>query len=72
MGQALLWFAPLFEKQSPILNNFEIFLEAFAEVWRTRQAMMGYNKDSVATTRDTLCICLCIRFQAISMRHQLG
>src|SRR4028118_1685606 len=32
-GQALSWFAPLFEKQSPILNNFETFLEAFAEAF---------------------------------------
>ena len=31
--QALSWFAPLFEKRSPILNNFEIFLEAFAEAF---------------------------------------
>lgn len=32
-GQALSWFAPLFEKRSPILNNFELFLEAFAEAF---------------------------------------
>jgi hypothetical protein len=33
IGQALSWFVPLFEKRSPILNNFEIFLEAFAEAF---------------------------------------
>lgn len=32
-GQALSWFAPLFEKRSSILNNFETFLEAFAEAF---------------------------------------
>ena len=32
-GQALSWFAPLFEKRSPILSNFEVFLEAFAEAF---------------------------------------
>ncbi len=32
-GQALSWFAPLFEKRSPILNNFETFLEAFVEAF---------------------------------------
>lgn len=32
-GQALSWFAPLFEKRSPILSNFEMFLEAFAEAF---------------------------------------
>jgi hypothetical protein len=32
-GQALSWFAPLFEKRSPILSNFESFLEAFAEAF---------------------------------------
>ena len=32
-GQALSWFAPLFEKRSPILGNFETFLEAFAEAF---------------------------------------
>jgi len=32
-GQALSWFTPLFEKRSPILSNFETFLEAFAEAF---------------------------------------
>ena len=32
-GQALSWFAPLFEKRASILNNFEIFLEALAEAF---------------------------------------
>ena len=32
-GQALSWFAPLFEERSPILNNFKMFLEAFAEAF---------------------------------------
>jgi hypothetical protein len=32
-GQALSWFAPLFEKRSPILNNFEMFLAAFGEAF---------------------------------------
>lgn len=32
-GQALSWFAPLFEKRSPILNNFDMFLAAFAEAF---------------------------------------
>lgn len=31
--QALSWFAPLFEKKSPILSNFEAFLEAFGEAF---------------------------------------
>ena len=44
-GQALSWFAPLFEKQSPILNNFETFLEAFAE------AFGKHDKARWATTK---------------------
>ena len=28
-GSALAWFAPLLEKESPLLNNFEEFLNAF-------------------------------------------
>jgi Retrotransposon gag protein len=44
-GQALSWFAPLFEKQSPILNNFGTFLEAFAE------AFGEHDKARWATTK---------------------
>jgi len=44
-GQALSWFAPLFEKRSPILNNFETFLEAFAE------AFSEHDKARWATTK---------------------
>ena len=32
--QALSWFAPLFERKTPILNNFEVFLAAFAEAFK--------------------------------------
>jgi hypothetical protein len=32
-GQALFWFAPLFERLTPVLNNFEAFLAAFAEAF---------------------------------------
>ena len=28
-GSALAWFAPLLEKESPLLNNFEEFLSDF-------------------------------------------
>ena len=44
-GQALSWFAPLFEKRSPVLNNFETFLEAFAE------AFGEHDKARWATTK---------------------
>nr|PNR52172.1 hypothetical protein PHYPA_008546 [Physcomitrium patens] len=44
-GQALSWFAPLFEKRSSILNNFETFLEAFAE------AFGEYDKVRWTTTK---------------------
>lgn len=44
-GQALSWFAPLFEKGSSILNNFETFLEAFAE------AFGEHDKARWATTK---------------------
>ena len=44
-GEALLWFVPLFEEQSPILNNFETFLEAFAE------AFGEHDKAHWATTK---------------------
>ena len=43
--QALSWFAPLFEKRSPILSNFETFLEAFAE------AFGKHDKARWATTK---------------------
>ena len=32
-GQALSWFAPLFEKNAAILSNFEAFLGAFSEAF---------------------------------------
>lgn len=44
-GQALSWFAPLFEKRSPILSNFETFLEAFVE------AFGEHDKARWATTK---------------------
>lgn len=44
-GQALSWFAPLFEKNATILNNFEAFLEAFAE------AFSEHDKTRSATTK---------------------
>jgi hypothetical protein len=44
-GQALSWFAPLFETRSPILSNFEAFLEAFAE------AFGEHDKARWATTK---------------------
>ena len=31
--QTLSWFAPLFEKRSPILSNFKILLEALVEAF---------------------------------------
>jgi len=31
--QALSWFAPLFDKNSLVLNNFEAFLVAFAKAF---------------------------------------
>jgi len=31
--QVLFWFAPLFEKRTPILNNFELFLATFAKAF---------------------------------------
>ena len=33
IGQALSWFAPLFEKNAAILSNFEAFLRAFSEAF---------------------------------------
>lgn len=44
-GQALSWFAPLFEKQSPILNSFEAFMVAFEE------AFGEHDKIRSATTK---------------------
>lgn len=44
-GQALSWFAPLFEKQSPILNSFDVFLVAFEE------AFGEHDKIRSATTK---------------------
>jgi hypothetical protein len=43
--QALSWFAPLFEKRSSILSNFETFLEAFTE------AFGEHDKVQWATTK---------------------
>lgn len=43
-SQALSWFCPLFEKKSPILYNFEIFLAASAK------AFEEHNKISLGTT----------------------
>lgn len=44
-GQALSWFAPFFEKNSPILHNFEAFLAAFVE------AFGEHDKICSATTK---------------------
>jgi hypothetical protein len=44
-GQALSWFAPLFEKRALVLNNFEAFLAAFAE------AFEDHDKARSATTK---------------------
>ena len=44
-GQALSWFAPLFENRSPILSNFEAFLQAFAE------AFAEHDKARVAASK---------------------
>ena len=41
-GSALAWFAPLLEKESPLVNNFEEFLSEF-------KACFG-DKDSIRTT----------------------
>jgi hypothetical protein len=45
IGQALSWFAPLFEKRVPVLNKFEAFLAAFAE------AFEDHNKARSTTTK---------------------
>ena len=44
-GQALSWFAPLFEKNAAILGNFEAFLGAFSE------AFGEHDKICSATTK---------------------
>ena len=44
-GQALSWFAPLFEKNVAILSNFEAFLGAFSEV------LGEHGKTHSATTK---------------------
>lgn len=48
--QTLSWFFPLFEKRSTILNNFDIFLEAFGEhdnaCW-AQQRINPYNKGHI-------------------------
>ena len=41
-GSALAWFAPLLEKESPLLNNFEEFLSEF-------KACFG-DTDNIRTT----------------------
>ena len=45
IGQALSWFAPLFEKNAAILSNFEAFFGAFSE------AFGEYDKIFLATTK---------------------
>lgn len=44
-GQALSWFAPLFEARSPILSNFDTFLATFSE------AFGEHDKNRWATTK---------------------
>lgn len=55
-GQALSWFAPLYEKNSPILDSFEVFLTAFKE------AFGKPDKSHLATTK--------IRSKERSYMHQ--
>jgi hypothetical protein len=47
-GQALSWFAPLFERKAPVLNNFEAFLAAFAEVLK--------DHDKAHSTTTKICV----------------
>jgi len=47
-GQALPWFVAFFKKRSPILNNFDTFLEAFAE------SFVKHNKARWATVNKNL------------------
>jgi hypothetical protein len=44
-GQALSWFTPLFKRRAPDLNNFEVFLAAFAK------AFGNHEKAHSATTK---------------------
>jgi hypothetical protein len=44
-GQALSWFAPLFERRAHVLNNFEAFLATFVE------AFEDHDKARLATTK---------------------
>ncbi len=44
-GQTLSWFAPFIKTRSPILNNFEAFLEAFTK------AFGEHDKPRWATTK---------------------
>ena len=44
-GQALSWFASLFEKNAVVLSNFEAFLGAFS------QAFGEHDKICLATTK---------------------
>jgi len=71
--QALFWFAPLFEKKSPILNNFERFLAAFEEAFRKHgKNQWTTNKIQFLQTKSTVSISVCIRFQTTSIWNQLG
>jgi hypothetical protein len=45
IGQSRSLFAPLFERRAPILNNFEVFLATFTEVFK------DYDKACLATTK---------------------
>jgi hypothetical protein len=47
-GQAFSYFAPLFERKAPVLNNFEVFLAAFAEAFK--------NHDKARSATSKICI----------------
>jgi hypothetical protein len=69
-GQALSWFAPLFERRAPILNNFEAFLAAFAEIFEDHnKAHSATTKICVSRARIAPCICICVRLHIISMQY---
>jgi hypothetical protein len=44
-GQALSWFVPLFKRGVHVLNNFEVFLAGFVEVFE------DHDKACSATTK---------------------
>jgi hypothetical protein len=72
LGTSLVWFAPLLEQQSPLLNDLEVFVEEFNTTFEDidkkctlTNKLQVFHKGPCPTT-------VCIEFLTIGLQHIMG